>query len=48
MNKELDFISLDLETATLSKSSICDIGVAIVKDSKFVETKSLLVKPYGN
>lgn len=44
----LDFVALDLETATWSKSSICEIGIAIVKDSKVVETKSWLVKPYRN
>ena len=30
MNKGLDFIALDLETATWRKSSICEIGIAIV------------------
>ena len=48
MNKGIDFIALDLETATWSKSSICEIGIAIVKDSKVVETKSWLVRPYRN
>ena len=48
MDKGIDFIALDLETATWSKSSICEIGIAIVKDSKIVETKSWLVKPYRN
>lgn len=44
----LDFVALDLETATWNKSSICEIGIAIVKDSQIVETKSWLVKPYRN
>ena len=48
MNKGLDFVALDLETATWSKSSICEIGIAIVRDSCVVETKSWLVKPYRN
>ena len=48
MPVSLNFIALDLETATWSKSSICEIGIAIVKDSKVVETKSWLVKPYRN
>ena len=48
MDKGIDFIALDLETATWSKSSICEIGIAIVKDSKVVETRSWLVKPYRN
>ena len=48
MDKGIDFIALDLETATWKKSSICEIGIAIVKDSEVVETKSWLVKPYRN
>lgn len=48
MTNGIDFIALDLETATWKKSSICEIGIAIVKDSKVVETKSWLVKPYRN
>ena len=30
MNKGTNFIALDLETATWNKSSICEIGIAIV------------------
>ena len=48
MDKGINFIALDLETATWNKSSICEIGIAIVKDSKVVETKSWLVRPYEN
>lgn len=48
MMQGLNFVALDLETATWSKSSICEIGIAIVKDSEVVETKSWLVKPYRN
>ena len=48
MNKGIDFVALDLETATWEKSSICEIGIAIVRDSCVVETKSWLVKPYRN
>ena len=44
----LNFIALDLETATWEKSSICEVGIAIVRDSCVVETKSWLVKPYRN
>lgn len=48
MHKSLNFVALDLETATWEKSSICEIGIAIVRDSCVVETKSWLVKPYRN
>ena len=44
----LNFIALDLETATWVKSSICEIGITIVRDSCVIETKSWLVKPYRN
>lgn len=46
--KDLDFVALDLETATWEKSSICEIGICVVRDSKIVETRSWLVKPYKN
>ena len=48
MMQGLNFVALDLQIATWSKSSICEIGIAIVKDSEVVETKSWLVKPYRN
>lgn len=44
----LNFVAIDLETATWEKSSICEIGIAVVKDSVITETKSWLVKPYRN
>lgn len=45
---KLNFVAIDLETATWEKSSICEIGIAIVKDSNIIDTKSWLVKPYRN
>ena len=36
----LNFVAIDLETATWEKSSICEIGIAVVKDSVITETKS--------
>lgn len=44
----LNFVAIDLETATWEKSSICEIGIAVVKNSKIVESKSWLVQPYRN
>lgn len=44
----MDFIALDCETATGERSSVCEIGIAIVKDSKIIGTKSWLIKPKDN
>lgn len=42
------FVALDIETATGKRSSICEIGIAVVKDSEIKESKSWLIKPDGN
>jgi len=44
----LTFVAIDIETATWEKSSICEIGVAVVKDSRIIESRSWFVKPRGN
>ena len=46
--KGLNFIAIDLETATKERFSICEIGIAIVKDSKIIDSKSWLVQPPYN
>jgi len=46
--RNLDFVALDLETATSNRNSICEIGITVVKDSGIVESKSWLVRPEGN
>ena len=45
---DVDFIALDLETATYLRSSICEIGLAFVKNGKVVDSKSWLVQPQQN
>jgi DNA polymerase-3 subunit epsilon len=42
------FVSIDFETATAYRGSICEIGITVVEDSKVIESKSWLVKPYKN
>lgn len=42
------FVALDIETATGKRSSICEIGITIVKDSKIAESKSWLIQPKDN
>lgn len=44
----LSFIAIDLETATRERFSICEIGIAIVEDSKIIASKSWLVQPPYN
>lgn len=48
MMNSIDFVSLDIETATSFRGSICEIGLAFVKDSKIVGTKSWLIQPEDN
>lgn len=40
-----DFIALDVETANRSRSSLCAIGLAAVKDGQIVRSGSWLVNP---
>lgn len=46
--RNLDFVALDLETATSNRNSICEIGIAVVKGSGIVESKAWLVRPESN
>ena len=48
-NKEaLNFVAIDLETATSDRSSICQIGITEVINGIPQEPKSWLVQPEGN
>ncbi len=44
----INFVALDLETATFEIGSICEIGLAIVEDGKIVDSKSWFVQPKDN
>ena len=44
----INFVAIDLETATDERDSICEVGIAIVEDSKIKTSKSWLVQPPGN
>ena len=46
--KGLDFVAIDFETATSARSSICEVGIAVVVDSQIKMTRSWLVKPARN
>ncbi len=43
-----DFIALDFETATCQRASVCELGLAFVKDSKVVDSLSYLIQPPCN
>jgi len=42
------FVAFDVETATFERSSICEIGIAVVKNGEVAECKSWLVQPPHN
>ena len=44
---ELDFIALDVETATTDQM-ICQIGISIVADKRIVGSKNWFIQPPGN
>ena len=44
----LDFIAIDFETATGQRTSICEVGICVVRHGEIVETRSWLVQPEGN
>lgn len=46
--ENLNFVAIDFETATSQRSSICEIGITVIKDSVIVESKSWLVQPENN
>lgn len=44
-----NFVAIDVETATRKKSSICEIGIAVIgNDKELKESKSWFVQPPGN
>lgn len=46
--KGINFVAFDVETATKYRNSICEIGIAIVKNGIICDTKSWLVRPPHN
>lgn len=42
------FVSFDVETATFERSSICEIGIAVICNGNIAERKSWLIQPPGN
>ena len=42
----MNFVSIDFETATSGKGSICSMGICVVSDGEVTERKEMLIKPY--
>lgn len=43
-----NFIAIDFETATGKLTSICEIGICVVRNGEIAETRSWLVQPEDN
>lgn len=41
----MNFIAIDFETANANRSSICAVGIAVVKRCKIVKTEHMLIRP---
>lgn len=41
-------VALDVETATPKRSSICEIGIAVIRNGEITEKQSWLIQPPGN
>lgn len=46
--EDLNFVAIDLETATENRSSICEIGLTIVNNSRITNSRSWLIRPRDN
>lgn len=43
-----DFVAIDFETANGQRSSVCSVGVVIVRNGEIVDNFYSLIKPYPN
>ena len=41
----MNFIALDFETANPNRSSICSVGLAVVRNGKIIESEHIYVRP---
>src|ERR1044072_3371535 len=44
----VDFLALDFETANENRSSICSVGLAVVRHGRIVQSEHILVRPAPN
>lgn len=43
-----DFVAIDFETANHHRSSICSVGIVVIRDGKIVGKANSLVRPSPN
>lgn len=43
-----DFAAIDFETANNERSSVCSVGIVIVRDDKIVDSFYFLIQPEPN
>ena len=43
-----DFAAIDFETANNARTSVCSVGVVIVRDGQIVSREYRLIRPYPN
>ena len=43
-----DFVAIDFETANWQRSSVCSVGIVIVKEGKIQDKIYRLIRPYPN
>lgn len=43
-----DFAAIDFETANRERTSVCSVGVAVVREGRIVDTLYRLIHPYPN
>lgn len=48
INRDINFIAIDFETATGYRESICEVGICVVEEGQVKETRSWLVRPPAN
>lgn len=46
--KNINFIAIDFETATSSRTSVCEVGICVVRNGEVAEIRSWLVRPEDN
>ena len=48
MQTDLNFVALDFETANAMRSSVCSVGMVVVRHNCIVNTYYELIKPLPN
>lgn len=43
-----DFVAIDFETANQHRSSVCSVGIVVVKDGEIVDSYYSLIRPTPN